>query len=321
MSPGIRDPKLNTAECIIEGNETDIKATGRSPSIRAILWMSFLFACASCPVLANFLDEKCKLAWPKPETQNDREAKKLIDINQAGNKNSAENLEKNKLDQIAAKTICILCYVFVFIGSCILLVALGFSFYFCFKRNSPPDIIIVIILLFVWSGFVFWLRKRKLQGICWCSVFLTICATEISYFSCWLLIGIMINPTWGLTVTLLVSFNCATFAYAEYGYLNTTEHKDQVRIWCVCILLAVIFVTVVIVIAGQSYNGRETADETLKTALLYIIGGLASWVSWKWPSTPDEQTSKAKLERMLKSLLERTKAIPTQPTGKVFPHV
>ena len=52
MSPGIRDPRLNTAECVIEGHDPDITATGRSPYIRAILWCSFMFAVPAGPYLA-----------------------------------------------------------------------------------------------------------------------------------------------------------------------------------------------------------------------------------------------------------------------------
>ena len=33
--------------------------------------------------------------------------------------------------------------------------------------------------------------------------------------------------------------------------------------------------------AGQSFNGRETADETLKTILMTALGSFISWLSWK----------------------------------------
>ncbi|XP_022801829.1 uncharacterized protein LOC111339438 [Stylophora pistillata] len=38
ISPGIRDPRLNTAECVVEGHKIDIEATGRSVYIKIILW-------------------------------------------------------------------------------------------------------------------------------------------------------------------------------------------------------------------------------------------------------------------------------------------
>ncbi|KAL9989516.1 hypothetical protein ACROYT_G004076 [Oculina patagonica] len=68
VSPGIRDPKLNTAECVIEGHDTDIDATGRNLHIRFILWSSFLFVFVSCNLLSSFLEEYRKLAWSTEET-------------------------------------------------------------------------------------------------------------------------------------------------------------------------------------------------------------------------------------------------------------
>ena len=35
------------------------------------------------------------------------------------------------------------------------------------------------------------------------------------------------------------------------------------------------------VLAGQSFYGRESADELVKTVLLYVISGFISWLSWK----------------------------------------
>ena len=114
------------------------------------------------------------------------------------------------------------------------------------------------------------------------------CGVFTSYFSCWMLIGIMLNPTWGLTVTLLICFTFAAFTYAVYEYLTvfSREKGDKPNNWhalypCVLGMLAVIFLIVIIVFAGQSYNGRETADETLKTTLLSALGAFVSWLSWK----------------------------------------
>ena len=46
-SPGIRNPELNNAECVIEGHGTDMKATGRSLEIRIMIWGSFCSTCAA----------------------------------------------------------------------------------------------------------------------------------------------------------------------------------------------------------------------------------------------------------------------------------
>ena len=132
------------------------------------------------------------------------------------------------------------------------------------------------------------------------------------FCSCWMLIGMMLNPTWGLTLTMIIGFSLAAFTYAVYQYysisndlkllsitfpfpLRTTEYptssnlnmrkalffKKQIVTYCFFGFFVVICLDIVIVFAGQSYNGRETADETLKTALLSALGAFVSWVSWK----------------------------------------
>lgn len=299
VSPGLRDPTLNTAECVIEGHETDIDATGRSPYIRLILWSSFSFVLVSCNLLSSFLEEYRKLAWPKKKPNgnangtNQAEGTALVQ----GNEHSQENTEKKKKTKKnkinTAKAICFLCVVLAIIGGGVLLTAFAFSIYLCRKGNSPPDIVIIVSLFIVLDFVVSCARKILFADVECSSAILTICATVTSYISCWLLIGIMINPAWGLTVTLLVGFWGASIAYARYEYLSATDHKRQVGLSCVCGVFAVIFLGIVAVMAGQSYNGRETADETVKTALLSVIGLLVSWVSWKRHSS-DKQTSGAK---------------------------
>ena len=64
VSPGLRDTTLNTAECVIEGHEPDIEATGRSADIRIILWCAFVFASPAGIALTTealkFLEKKRK---------------------------------------------------------------------------------------------------------------------------------------------------------------------------------------------------------------------------------------------------------------------
>ena len=118
------------------------------------------------------------------------------------------------------------------------------------------------------------------------------------------MIGIMINPTWGLTVALLSCSILAAFIFAVYLYLeanangnanaNATgnananananpnaNNKLQPFLFSGAVFLAVLSLVFIIVFAGQSYNSNETADEVLKTSLLYFIGALVSWIFWK----------------------------------------
>ena len=43
-------------------------------------------------------------------------------------------------------------------------------------------------------------------------------------------------------------------------------------------------------LAGQSFYGKETADDVVKTVILYVVG-VISWMFWKAPSTPATQNN------------------------------
>ena len=45
----------------------------------------------------------------------------------------------------------------------------------------------------------------------------------ICYISCWLVIGIRINPSWGLTIALSIISSFAAFTYAVYLHLELTK--------------------------------------------------------------------------------------------------
>lgn len=107
------------------------------------------------------------------------------------------------------------------------------------------------------------------------------------FFSCWMLIGIMLNPIWGLTIALAVCLFISSFNYIIGGYVDVRKtpcdesmHPSLRRNW-VLSFLALIFLTFVVIFSGQSFNGRETADGIFKTVLFTAIAFLNSWLSWK----------------------------------------
>ena len=103
-----------------------------------------------------------------------------------------------------------------------------------------------------------------------------------------MLIGIMLNPTWGLTVALIICFTYAAFIFTAYVYYSLTSGRPEEKfakptalIACTFSFLIVIGLIIIAVFAGQSFYARETADEMLKTAMLTILGSFISWFSWK----------------------------------------
>lgn len=282
VSPAIRDPRLNTAECVIEGHKTDISAIGpiRNIFISITLWSSVCFTLVSCHLLVNVLDHYQKLA--EPDKESNCRATRRANGNQKRQENREnKEREEEKKKRFFAQAICTLCSLLAVIGFLILSAALAISICYCIKGELRSDFPVSIGLIFIGGIFVFSWRKKALGDKKWCSVRFTICASVTSYLASWQLIGIMINPTWGLTITLLLVFFLAAFTFAKYQYLNAPQNKTQVGLSCVFFVLAVIFLVLPVVMAGQAYYGRETADGTLKAALLSAIGALLSWLSWK----------------------------------------
>jgi len=54
VSPRIQDPRLNTAECVIQGHQPRIDALEGNAFVREILWFSFLSVMVLGPMIALF---------------------------------------------------------------------------------------------------------------------------------------------------------------------------------------------------------------------------------------------------------------------------
>ena len=95
----------------------------------------------------------------------------------------------------------------------------------------------------------------------------------------------MLNPIWGLVVLLLLCLFIGVSTFAFYTYKSSvTLHdasKPQSCSSCSAGFLAVCGLIVIVILAGQSYNGRQTADEALKEAVMYLISIFFSWLYWK----------------------------------------
>lgn len=103
-----------------------------------------------------------------------------------------------------------------------------------------------------------------------------------------MLIGIMLNPTWGLTVTLIICFIFASFTYAVYEYLSLICcEQDGVKPDNLHALLlgrfsflAFLLLIPALLFASPWFNGRENADETLKTILMTSLATFC-WLTFK----------------------------------------
>ena len=269
VRPEIRDPRLNTVECVIEGHETDIMATGpRSSYIRAILWCAFIFSFWAGPYLAEII-----LGVIKQRSQSPQSAMELHDFQAPTSLGSGENISESALIRAV---VCVCCLLL-----CVELIILVFIFKFSVSGNAPIDVYIYIGILIL-EGVILTCKKK-------CSskrVFIiTFCLIFTSHHFCWLVIGIMINPVWGLTVLLLACFSVVllTFLLCQIFWGGNFKcGRDDIMQIIVC---GVTFcggfsLVASAVLAGQSFYGRGTADELVKTVLLSIISVGTSLLSY-----------------------------------------
>ena len=114
--------------------------------------------------------------------------------------------------------LCILCFI----------VACGLAFRFSedlFLLSSLAYVILSAVAstffypkLMHRLSFSYVNSKRGIKAIFW--LLCTFGGHTICYISCWLVIGIRINPSWGLTVALFIISIFAAFTYAVYLYLG-----------------------------------------------------------------------------------------------------
>ena len=198
MSPTIRDPSLNTAECVIQGHKLDFATTERSIHIRVMLWLSMVFALCSGHVLAAFM----------------------------------KTLQKSSKN--TCKAICFSFQVLSIVSILDILVALGYSIYYwvCYKPTFLDTAIILSLTIIVGASECFCqlpeLRElRELRELWELRGLQSLGATAISYILCWLIIGIRINPTWGLTIALFVISVSAAVTFAAYIYLEVIHSNGN----------------------------------------------------------------------------------------------
>ena len=282
---------MNTAECVIEGHGIDVEATGRSVYIRTIQWCSFIFTFAVFYILVSFA-EHCRIeGWSvteRPYTTGRENA-------------NATGRDRQKIRiKNTARAIYYIIFLLSTFGICqrFVIVVILTIFYleegFFYMDILPilaslwlvPIIYVLILLprdiLRKWFPYLkkpyvplVFICNRKLHSLVITFTF----SASASLSFCWMLIGMMLSPTWGLTVTLIICFTLASFTCAVYEHLTLASCKhyglrpDKLHALLpgtLSFLTGIILIPAVL-FASPWFNGRENADETLKTILMTAL--------------------------------------------------
>lgn len=287
MSPGIRDPKLNTAECVIQGHEPNISDPGVSPYVKPILWCSFFSVLLLGPIIAFIA-----LDLLKPHRENC--------ICCANSDDHGDGLQfQCKYCCCDKRFLCynrerplicsanILCHLFLLCELIIVVILYSLTL---LEFNNVPLEIYIPVFSFIFEGIVICSVQCFFMSECchFCNdakdisfyrrcIFIA-CTNLILYHLCWVVVGIMINPAWGLIIFVIVGVVGVASLYSlEQICLDISEGSPLPT----CLTFPAIFIglclfAVMAVLAGQSFSGRETADDVMKTALLYVVGVISA---------------------------------------------
>lgn len=291
VNPSLRDPRLNSAECVTEEHIPNIEATGRGPYLRAVLWCSFL-----CVMMLSPLSILFALGYLEKHSSVGEDCV-LCSIDENAKCSICCKFEFcNKGEKPLIRSAAVLCVVVLLMEVVLCAAVLGCNENST-KGNLPPDfcVIIAFIMLECCIEFISLECCKSLEDwriSSFCGRALLIISTKLVLCHlCWVAIGIMINPTWGLSILLIISFSFVMLSYFIYEMcsvkqcISYTFLRDFVS--CTAAFFGICFAVVPPTLAGKSFYGRETADDILKTALLYAIGTV-SWLYFKsLKSTPN----------------------------------
>ena len=296
---------MNSAECVIEKHISDTDATGRGGYLRTVLYFSLLCAMMLSPIFffvaLDYLKENSSKEEDCVLCSANVEHSCCCSANSFCCEGFCAKKEKPLIRSV--KILCsILCLIEVSVWFSVVLSSSEYStkskfpleFYVIAPFIGLECLVISFILQFCKRCENF---KSVINSFC-NRLQLIVSINLVLYHLYWVAIGIMINPTWGLSVLLIISLFFVTLFYIIYQMCDVNECKSKLCIRRASMALAgffgLSFAVIGTVLAGQSFYGRETADDIMKTALLSLIGTvwLLYWKSRK-PSPNTSQCAEA----------------------------
>ena len=248
-----------------------MKTTGRS-YLRVVLWFSFL-----CPMFFGPFLYLWVLQYLKDDTQGIS-----LSAGSDGNRRRVDYICRRNEEPLI-RSVTLFCCFLLLIEVIFVLARVWTSTEISKRGNMSRDFIVLLALIPEWLV------------ICCCNclccedldissffsrLLLIMCKSFVSYHLSWVAVGIMVNPAWGVSILLILSFFCITLFFV----INETTHANDSRLSTLFAytpgFLGLCFVVVPPVLVGQSFYGRETADDILKAALLSVIGAV-SWLYFK----------------------------------------
>ena len=270
--PGLRDPRLNFAESVIEGHTPGMNTTGRS-YLRVVLWFSLLFPMILGPFLYFWV-----LQYLKDDTQG---SSLLEDCD--GKRYKCKYICCGK-EKPLIRSVTIFCCVLLLIEVIFVSVSVSESTQISRRGNLSSFFYALIVLIPEWliicCSNCLCCADLDISSF-FSRLLLIMCTSFVSYHFSWVAVGIMANQAWGMSILLVLSF----FLITLFFVINETTHSDDSYLstffaYTPGFLGLCVVVVVPPLLVGQSFYGRQTADDILKVVLLPVIGAV-SWLSFK----------------------------------------
>lgn len=108
-------------------------------------------------------------------------------------------------------------------------------------------------------------RSWKLQ------IFVFMMAYLTSYHFCWIVIGILVNALWSVTVLLFVCVIITVLFVSLcnfFLYCGDSDHQIGNLLFCLTVCIPVLSLVAIVFVAGQTVFGGNTTDEVVRTVFL-----------------------------------------------------
>lgn len=151
-----------------------------------------------------------------------------------------------------------------------------------FKCHILSILTIIMLEGLIAGGSCFLAKIPKLNN-CKCvalQIIIFMLASMTSYHFCWVVIGVLMDTLWGVTVFLFICVVIVVLIFVLYSYFCTFQHSGFKSAICYLpLLLPVVSLVTIVILNGQSFfSVKDTTDGIMKTVILSVITAIMSWM-------------------------------------------
>ena len=252
-SPGLQNPSLNTAECITEGHEPNLTDKGRRVYIITTMWLSCIFSVFLGPWVAT--------------------------ITVVSFENFVSQSPKMFFGLIFVSGFLFLVEVGLFITAGVLL----------FAQNGGPIKchILAMLLIIPLTGLSFRCCFKPISGnqhspmwraaVRAARIVIYPFASMTCYHFCWIVIGVIMNALWGVSVFLLICVVIVVLVFIFSNFFRTRLLSCKLAILYLSLILPFLSLITLVILNGQSFFEKDTTNSIVKTVILSVITAVISW--------------------------------------------